>query len=66
MSHRLLNLGGSCAGLERKLTGSQVMMAPVLAADLLRDLRQTGLAPWALLVHPNKEQFTSNLYAFVV
>ena len=36
------------------------------ATDLLHDLRQAASALWALLIHPNKEQFTSNLECFVV
>lgn len=31
------------------------------ATDLLHDLRLAASALWALLVHPNKEQFTSSI-----
>lgn len=34
---------------------------PGSATDLLHDLRQAALSLWALLVHLNEEQFTSDL-----
>lgn len=63
VSHRLLNLGGSCAGLiDSNGESGDGRSGPGSATDLLlRDLRQAALSLWVLLIHRNKEQLTSNL-----
>lgn len=55
MSHRLSNVGGSCAGLGRNRESGDANSSPGSAADLLHDLGQEASTLRGVPHHPNTE-----------